>query len=54
MAVPRGAVAQMSLPGAPTSGHVCCWFMHPLEEKDVTAVPSCVSAATEMAEGVLA
>ena len=54
MAVPRGAVAQMSRPGAPTSGHVCCWFMQPREEKEVTAVPSWVRAATEMAEGVLA
>ena len=23
-----------------SSGHVCCWFIHPLEENDVTAVPS--------------
>ena len=29
------AVAQMSRPGAPTSGHVCCWFMHPREENEV-------------------
>ena len=44
----------MSRPGAPTSGQVCCWFIHPLDENEVTAVPSWVSAATETAEGVFA
>ena len=54
MAVALGAVAQIFLPGAPTSGHVCCWVFHPLLENEVTELPSCVSAATEIADGVLA
>ena len=54
MAVALGAVAQMSLPGAPMSGHVCCWVFQPLLENEVTADASCVRAATEIAEGVLA
>ena len=28
--------------------------MHPREEKDVTCVPSCVNAATDIADGVFA
>ena len=44
----------MFLPGAPISGHVCCWVDHPLLEKEVTAFPSCTNAATEIAEGVFA
>ena len=44
----------MFLPGAPISGQVCCWVDHPLLEKEVTAFPSCTSAATEIAEGVFA
>ena len=31
------------------SGHVCCWLIQPREENDVTALPSCVNAATEIA-----
>ena len=54
IAVARGAVAQMFLPGAPISGQVCCWVVHPLLENEVTAFPSCTSAATEIAEGVFA
>ena len=54
IAVPRGAVAHISRPGAPTSGHVCCWFIQPREEKEVTAEPSCVNAATDIADGVFA
>ena len=54
MAVALGAVAQMFLPGAPTSGHVCCWVFQPLLEKEVTELPSCVSAATDIADGVFA
>ena len=54
MAVALGAVAQISLPGAPISGHVCCCVFQPLLENDVTALASWVSAATEIAEGVFA
>ena len=40
IAVALGAVAQIFRPGAPMSGHVCCWVFQPLLEKDVTAFPS--------------
>ena len=54
MAVALGDVAQMSRPGAPRSGHVCCCVVQPRLENEVIADPSWVSAAIDIALGVFA
>ena len=54
MRVARGAVAHISTPGAPMSGHVCGFVMSPLDEKSAIPEPSCSSAATPITKGILA